>query len=156
MSLPVPKPGLVIRCSFLWSSEHARGQRKVPRIALARSSLPHATIRAATLEANATSAAVCIAWTCTVSVIAAFAELSQLSTKYQFCTGFNCASWVECLHATRQSVRRVFWKLANCRDQSRPHVLFVPDRTQDWIAPHFPSKGRASVEPSLPNHQASD
>lgn len=25
MSLPVPKPGLVIRYSFLWSSEHAQG-----------------------------------------------------------------------------------------------------------------------------------
>ena len=25
MSLPVPKPGLVIRYSFLWSSEHAEG-----------------------------------------------------------------------------------------------------------------------------------
>jgi hypothetical protein len=25
MSLPVPKPGLVIRYSFLWSSDHAEG-----------------------------------------------------------------------------------------------------------------------------------
>jgi hypothetical protein len=25
MSLPVPKPGLVIRYSFLWSSEHGEG-----------------------------------------------------------------------------------------------------------------------------------
>lgn len=25
MSLPVPKPGLVIRYSFLWSREHAQG-----------------------------------------------------------------------------------------------------------------------------------
>jgi len=25
MNLPVPKPGLVIRYSFLWSSEHSEG-----------------------------------------------------------------------------------------------------------------------------------
>ncbi len=25
MNLPVPKPGLVIRYSFLWSNEHAAG-----------------------------------------------------------------------------------------------------------------------------------
>jgi hypothetical protein len=28
VSLPVPKPGLVIRYSFLWSSEHAEGARE--------------------------------------------------------------------------------------------------------------------------------
>ncbi|MBX3501422.1 MAG: growth inhibitor PemK [Alphaproteobacteria bacterium] len=28
MSLPVPKPGLVIRYSFLWSDEHAEGARE--------------------------------------------------------------------------------------------------------------------------------
>lgn len=35
MSLPVPRPGLVIRCAFLWSHEAAAGAEEAAKIARA-------------------------------------------------------------------------------------------------------------------------